>query len=260
MKTIYYRDELNDDFAPSNGKIKVKKIGDKYKYVHKSPLWKFFEILIYRLIATPIGFLICFFGFGTRIKNKKVLRKMKGSYFIYGNHTNSLHDSFAPTLFSFPKRVRIITSPDAVSIKGIGSLVNMMGAIPLPSDMKASVNFLEALNYAVKKRNAIMIYPEAHIWPYYNKIRPFKDASFIYPVKMSLPAIPVTTVYKQRKIFKKMYPRIVLYIGEAVYPNKDLPVNLAREDMRDRVYNEMVKTVKEKESFEYIRYEKEKES
>ena len=44
-KTIYYSDELNDDFASLG--IKKKPLGDDFEYIHKNILWNTCSFVIY---------------------------------------------------------------------------------------------------------------------------------------------------------------------------------------------------------------------
>ena len=67
-----------------------------------------------------------------------------------------------------------------ISLKGTGTLVEMLAAIPIPSNVAGMKNFLTTIQKKIDKKSSITIYPEAHIWPYYTKIRPFKDVSFKY--------------------------------------------------------------------------------
>ena len=127
--------------------------------------------------------------FITRIENRKALRALPGGYFLYGNHTNTLADAFIPTLLAFPRRANIITSADTVSIPGVRNIVQMLGAIPLANTIEGTRQFLAAMHRRLERGQAVMIYPEAHIWPYYNGIRPFPDTSFAYPVREQLPVV-----------------------------------------------------------------------
>ena len=72
MKTYYYSDELNDDFAGTN--IKQKELPADYQYFSRNPLKKFFEFILYRLIVTPIIFLSQKLVFRVKIKNRRVLK------------------------------------------------------------------------------------------------------------------------------------------------------------------------------------------
>jgi len=53
MKTIYYEDELNDDFAATQG-IKTKPLPKDYKWIHKSKLWNSFADILYFLIVYSV--------------------------------------------------------------------------------------------------------------------------------------------------------------------------------------------------------------
>ena len=188
-KTIYYHDPLHDDFAPTNGHIRPKPIGADFPYEHPSPVWQALAFVVYRLIMTPFLFLYCKLVFGLRIENRKVLRELPGGYFLYGNHTNTLADAFIPTLLAFPRRANIVTAADTVSIPGVRNIVQMLGAVPLADTIDGTRQFLAAIHRRLERRQAVMIYPEAHIWPYYNGIRPFPDTAFTYPVREQVPAV-----------------------------------------------------------------------
>ena len=92
---------------------------------------------------------------------------------MYGNHTQPFADTFIPSRINYPKRNFFIVNPENVSMKFLGNIVQMLGAIPIPTTTKAMPNFLDSINKKIDKNYSITIYPEAHIWPYYTKIRPF---------------------------------------------------------------------------------------
>ena len=99
-----------------------------------------------------------------------------------------------------------------------------------------------------------MIYPEAHIWPYYTKIRPFVSASFKYPAKLKAPIIPITNCVRKSKLSKK--PKITMYIGKPVYPQDNLSVNENKDYLRDECYKVMCETAAKYSTYEYIKYVK----
>lgn len=254
QKIIYYHDELNDDFASNN--IKTIETPDDYNYVNHSWFYKTIEFIIYRIIVTPFVFLYIKIKYNQVFKNKKVIRRYlresdKG-YFLYFNHTNGDSDAFIPSIVSFPKKAYIICNPDAISIKGIKTLVAMLGALPVPYTIKTKRNFKEAIEYLVNKGKVIAIYPEAHIWPYYTDIRPFIDVSFRYPVDMNVASFAITNVYKKRRLFKK--PRIVSYVDGPFYKKDDLNRKDAMHDLRCQVYEAMKYRVDSNPKYEYIKY------
>lgn len=66
----------------------------------------------------------------------------KGGAFIYGNHTAFLTDAMNPTRIAFPRTADVVVNVDAISIKGCGGLVRMLGAVPVPQDLHGLKNFL----------------------------------------------------------------------------------------------------------------------
>ena len=150
QRTIYYRDELNDEF--SSAKIVPRTIDENYRYVHGNVFYRFFSSFLYRVIAKPLAFLFLKIRFGWKVKNKKALKAVpkKSAYFVYGNHTSAAADPFVPALLAGKRRAYVIVHPANVSIKVIGGVNAALGALPLPDNLKATKNFLSALEKRVK--------------------------------------------------------------------------------------------------------------
>lgn len=253
MKKInyYYFDEENDDFA--NTGIKTHLTPDNFNYNPKSKWWRFWKKIIY-LLAFPFVALIEFFILGGHIKNRKVLKPMKKrkeGYFVYSNHTSPISDCFSVPVLSFPRSTYVISNPDSISIKGLKTLLRCLGILPLPSSKRSYINFLKAIKDLYKRGNVISVYPEAHIWPKYNKIRHFKETSFYYPVKLNAPVYVKTTVYKKRRNGKS---KEILYLDGPFYPNLELNPKEAQKNLRDRIYAQMCKRVEEHQSYLDKRY------
>ncbi len=251
-RTVYYTDEHNDDFA-GNG-ISAKIIGDGFVYVNKNPLWRVIGTFLYRFVASPVALLTCRLLYGVKIKNRRALRGLKSGYFLYGNHTQTVHDAFAPTLLSFPRKSYIVTSPDAVSIPALGQIVMMFGALPIPGSHRASRKFLGALEHRIKQGCAVTIYPEAHIWPYYTGLRSFPDDSFSYPVRLGVPAVAFAVTYRERKILKRLPPLITIHVSDPIYPDSELNIRAARAKMHGEVCDFLRTHICTGDNAEYIRY------
>lgn len=250
-KIIYYSDELNDDFAHNN--IKTKEIDKNFKYIHKNPFWKFSSFILYYVIAKPLVLLFTKVVFHQKTVNKKVLKKAKkNGAFIYYNHTNSLFDAFIPNYLCFFKRNYILTSPDATSIPFLKNIVQMLGAIPVASDISSMKNMYDCIKTRSNQKSIITIYPEAHIWPYYTGIRPFQATSFRYPVKLNKPVYSVTNCY-QKRLFGKL-PKVVTYIDGPFYPNEEYDTTKNTNYLRDIVYDSMLKHSSNYSTYEYYEY------
>lgn len=255
-KVIRYKDELNDDFAGND--IQVKALPENYVYVKKNPLWRLGAFLLYYVVAVPVATVYNKLFHGEHIKNKKVLRKYRRKgYYIYGNHTMSAADAFTPGRVSFPKKANIIVSPAAVSVPVVSSLVEMLGGVPIATSMDGMRNFISAMGEYSKRHKVIMIYPEAHIWPYYTGIRPFKDVSFKYPAKDGRPVFCFTRVFKKGVLSKR--PRVTVYVDGPFFPVKGASVKENQKYLRDCVYNAMTARAALNKT-EYIRYVKDDEA
>ncbi|NLM01138.1 MAG: hypothetical protein GX220_06775 [Treponema sp.] len=254
-KVIYYSDELNDEFSLTQ--ITTRKIDAAYDYDGKPFTRCLARLIIYRIIAIPLAALFLKIKFGHKIENKNIIKefykKHKKGFFIYGNHTNDMADAYIPTMITLPRAAYVIVHANNVSIPIMGKFTPYLGAIPLPDDFTAARNFNQSIKKKIEKKCAIIIYPEAHIWPYYTKIRSFSDTSFRYPVQYNVPVFAFTNVYQKRR-FRKL-PKMITYIDGPFFLDKTLTVKEQKKILRDNVYAAMCERSK-LNNVEYIRYEK----
>lgn len=157
-----------------------------------------------------------------------------------------------PTFIAFPTKAYIIANSDNISIKGLKTANKMMGALPLPESKNSTKSFLKAIQYYIKRGKAVSIYPEAHVWPYYTKIRDYKSVSFKYPIKYNAPAFACTTTYQK---YKKNKARIVIYIDGPFWADRNLGNKDAQEKLRDDIYNVMIEKANNS-NIEVIKYVK----
>lgn len=250
-KVIYYEDDVNEEH--SGHKFKIKRQVDKsYKYLTKNPIAKFFTFIAYRVIATPIAFIYSKLVKHITYKNTKVLKQVKGSgYFVYANHTNQYSDVFSPHMITFPKKIYTIVNAENINIPVLGNVTRMLGAIPIPTKFDGNRNFINAIEKRVLQGNPVLIYPEAHIWPYYTSIRPYSSTSFRYPVRFREASFAFTTTYQKGRSKKK--PKIVIYVDGPFYPDTSLSEKEQQEKLRNQIYDCMMNRSKMSD-FEMIKY------
>lgn len=250
-QVIYYKNELEDEFSTAH--ITPRKIDATYRYEGGFG-FALLKGFFYEILAKPLAFAFLKLKYGHKIVNKKVLKEAKKEgYYLYGNHTNAIADALIPSLICFPKDVSVIVHPNNVSMAFLGRITKYLGALPLPDDLNAGRNFSKALQNRIRKKNGITIYPEAHIWPYYTKIRPFKDTSFGYPIKQDTKVFCFTNTYQKRKWRKT--PRIVTYVDGPFFADKSLSLKEQKNALRNQVYEAMCKA-SEKNNVELIQYKK----
>ena len=81
------------------------------------------------------------------------------------------------------------------------------------------------------------MYPEASLWPYYEKIRDFKYGAFKIAVLSNSPVIPIKFVFEKPTGIYKLYKRnkcIHAYILPAIYPNEKLEIRERISDLKEQ--------------------------
>lgn len=254
-RVIYYEDPLQDDFA--GNQIKTCKVGKEFPFIRQGKFWRAASFLVYYGVAAPLVWVITKVHLGLRFENRKVLKQAgKQGYYLYANHTQTL-DPFIPPMAAWPKKAYTVANADAVSIKGLRWAVMMLGALPVPTQRAALPAFTKAVLQRAEQGNVVSIYPEAHIWPFYTGVRPFRATSFRYPAAQGLPSfIAVTTYRRRRGLFALIRrPGMTVHFEGPFYPNADLPVRQAAEDLRERIYRRMCALTEREDNVCYIRYE-----
>jgi 1-acyl-sn-glycerol-3-phosphate acyltransferase len=252
-KIVYYDDLLNDEFSGTH--IKRKPLGKRFKYIHRNPIWKFFSYATYYLLALPILWVVSKIGWGVKVAGRKQLKKLPlGGYFIFCNHTQ-IGDGFFPQCFiSGLRRNYIISNDDSVSIFGLKNFIMMLGNLPLPDTPEHTKMFMDAVEYHYHRGCAITIFPEAHIWPYSTRIRPFGPQSFTYPAALLAPVVASCVTYEERKIFRFLPPRVVIHVSSPIFPDPALALPERAAELQKAVYNYMVDTASSLENVEYVEY------
>jgi len=252
-KIIYYKDELNDDFSGFD--LTPKPLGKNYQYIHADRLFKIFELVFYYVIMIPVVYALekvyCHQKFVNRSKLKQA---RKDGCFLISNHTQVQSDAYIGPLATFPKKCFIISNPNVLSIPGLRLGMQAYGVIPLGSNLDEKKKFLHCVESRITDGNAVIVYPEAHVWPYYTKIRPFDYQAFVYLAKTQKPMFVLTNCYKKRKFFKQ--PQIVTYIDGPFYPSSDLNAIDTAKELRDIAYETMCKRADKYSTYEYIKYQR----
>ncbi|MDR1697402.1 MAG: hypothetical protein LBR37_00570 [Erysipelotrichaceae bacterium] len=255
-KENYYTDEVTDDFMQMEN-LKTIHIPDNYRYVSKNPFFKALAWFLRYFIAWPLLNIGCRIFQGVKVKNRQVLKKVKHQgFFIYANHVVPTDCTYNNAILTI-RRVHTIVHPNAVSIKGIKTIVKMLGALPLGTSNKSNLALNAAVkHYIEKKHQAILIYPEAHIWPYCTWIRRFSPLTTIYPVRLNAPVIVATTTFRKAKFpFKK--PRITVYLDGPLFPSQEHFTKNEMNDLADRIHSIMSERAKNSIDTGYHYYKKE---
>lgn len=252
MNKTYYYKTFSDDFVHSGNQKTVPR--EDYQWVHENVLYRFFSCIVYGLFWIFSLFYVRGY-LGARVRNGKVLKPYrKQAYFVYGNHTQVVGDVFIAAQACGGKRYYAVAGWENLAVPVIGRILPMLGALPVPENREQMKQFLTAMSKRVEQKRCILIFPEAHVWPYYTKIRPLPATSFRFPVEYKAPAFAMTVTYQKRRLRKK--PGITVYIDGPFAADQDLNKKQQQRKLRDEIQQCMEERAK-CSSFEYIHYEEE---
>lgn len=238
-KTVYYKSE-EDEF--SRARITPRVIDKSYRYLPTSSAERIFSASLYRCVATPLAYTYVKARFSRRIIGKdKLLPYAKCGYFLYGNHTHAIFDALNPGTLVFPKRAYTVASAENLSIKGLGIGAKHLGAIPIPDTALAYRAFKDAIRQRIDEGACIVIYPEAHIWPYHTGIRSFPETSFYLPASLNTPVFCFTNTYHKGGA---LGVRVITYIDGPFFPDGALDKRKNAALLADSVRRAMIERAK----------------
>ncbi len=255
-RVFYYASEEDDPIKTDEQESKVEvELPEGYEFIPRNPFVKLYSAILFRIFKI--------FGqyyergyWQVKVYGREKLKRAKGKgYVLYANHTNPFHDVFGPAIAA-DRRIFTIISPVNLKVPGIGKMLPYIGGLPLGKTKEEKAAFHAAADKRLKQGNCLVIYPEAHVWPYATKIRKFPagDKSFTYAARNNLPIFTMTTTYHRRKDKKRGdLPRMDIYIDGPFWPDAKLSEDENRAKLAKEAYDSMVKYSK-KNSYEYFQY------
>ena len=124
----------------------------------------------------------------------------------------------------------------------VRKIIKLLNAVPIPQNIKYTKNFMNSIDSLLNNGKTVHFYPEGSLWPYYDKIRHFKNGAFDFAVRNNVPIIPMVFKFdKQKKISNLIKPKtiITLEILKPVYPNKLIGKKDAILQLKEDVYSSM---------------------
>lgn len=253
MKKYYYN-EMTDDIV--NSAQQDFELTDDYQILPIKKSAKIWNKII-RYLAAGFGWLYSRLFLHVHVIGRKKLKSIdsQGGYFVYGNHTQAMGDVFTPLTIYPIQKFYAIAGQANWGIPIIGKYLVRYGGLPVGKDLQQSIKLVKAVKTVIDENGLILIYPEAHVWPYYTKIRPFDETSFNFPVSLNAPSFTQTTTYTKNRFFKR--PKITVYIDGPFFPDQSLP----RKKRQKKLYNEIQKQLifrAKLSNYSYIDYEQRK--
>ena len=218
-----------------------KKITEKTKIINFTFPFVFMSKFL-RLLVIPLLFVInrAFWGLKIKdIKNLKSLRR-RGAITV-ANHVHSMDATFV-SIGTYPRNMNFSSIKSNFEIPFVRWIVRILGGFPIPENTAGMMKFTKDIGKALKRGRLIHFYPEAALWPYHKKLRPFKNGAFRFAVQFDAPVLPSVIVFKERKLRKPAARLIILEPVEP--PDKSLGSMKKRtEILRDLTYEKMNKVI-----------------
>lgn len=238
---------IEDDFHVNGerdeSKLSNVEIDANYKFRIKNPIGKFFAGIFYCIAALVVPFVL-YIAYGIRFRGRRNLRNLKNTGAVaISNHVLTL-DFLTMAQAVFPKKLYYQVLESSMKLPFVRYLLKAGGCMPIPTKQSAKRVYIEEVDKILKEEKKIVgMYPEAALWPYYNKIRKFKPGAFHFAVKNDVPIIPIMINFRAPRGFQKLLNMKVRYvtvhIGKPIYANKDLPFNESVTELMERSHNVM---------------------
>lgn len=225
------------------------KIDESYKYVPKSKIFEKCSHLLYYGVAVPVLYVLTKVIYDLKIEGKEHLRDLEGGAVSVSNHVLFL-DCAMVGLAMDDKKIFYTTLEDSFKIPVVRKLIKLLRALPIPKENKNKPHFMNAVDEILQNGDVVHFYPEASLWPYYDKIRNFKTGAFRFAIRNDVPIIPMVFTFRRpgviRRRFKKK-PDVTLTILEPIKGdgnNEDTRQKI--NSLRREVYEAMENCVVEK--------------
>lgn len=224
-------------------------IDEKYEYVSKNKLFQICSDLLYYIIAFPILKIYTKIVYDLKIEGKEKIRNIKGGAISVSNHVLIL-DCAMVGLSAGRKKIYYTTTEDSFKIPLVRKLIKLLRAMPIPSKIKDKEKLIKNINELVRNKNIVHFYPERALFPYYTKIRNFKNGAFTLAVKNNVPIIPMLFTFREPKgIRKKIKSKkdVTLTILDPIYPStEEKNIKQKAEELKEITYLKMKNKNEEK--------------
>lgn len=132
--------------------------------------------------------------------------------------------------------------------KPFGLFMRHCNTLPLSSQLSTMKKFLKAVKVLLGRGETILIYPEQGMWWNYRKPKPMQDGAFALSVRNNAPIVPIFITMEDSDVLDGdgfFVQEYTVNILPAIYPDKTLSADLAKEKMRKENYEAWVKTYEE---------------
>ena len=160
------------------------------------------------------------------------LSNIKSGAILTCNHFNPFDSFTIEEVFSLSgqrekkKLYKVIREGNYTNFSGFyGFLFRNADTLPLSSNTRTMIKFMQASDIILRRGDFILIYPEQSLWWNYEKPKPLKNGAYKLAARSNVPVIPIfITMTDSDIIGEDGFPikEYYVHIEEPIYPNQNL--------------------------------------
>lgn len=160
------------------------------------------------------------------------LSNIKSGAILTCNHFNPFDSFTIEEVFSLSgqrekkKLYKVIREGNYTNFSGFyGFLFRNADTLPLSSNTRTMIKFMQASDIILRRGDFILIYPEQSLWWNYEKPKPLKNGAYKLAARSNVPVIPIfITMTNSDIIGEDGFPikEYYVHIEEPIYPNQNL--------------------------------------
>ena len=160
------------------------------------------------------------------------------------NHFNPFDSFTIEEVFSMSgqrkkkKLYKVIREGNYTNFPGFyGFLFRNADTLPLSSNTRTMIKFMQAADTILKRGDFILVYPEQSLWWNYEKPKPLKNGAYKIATRSNVPVIPIfITMTDSDIIGEDGFPvkEYYVHIEEPIYPDQNLTEKENVQIMKDK--------------------------
>ena len=200
-------------------------VTENYHYPTKRTLWEKIKFALQKFfIVKPFILYTTQHTQKLRVVGRENLRGLRAAV-LTCNHVDKF-DCLAVKHGARGHRTFVVAAPFN-NMKGfLGEMMRAGDMLPMNTTMHGTASFNKEVEHILtKRRDFLLIYPEASMWWHYKKPRPYKDGGFYIAEKYGVPVVPQFITYREsgKKDAEGIdIPYFTLHIAKPIYPKKEL--------------------------------------
>lgn len=248
-RTFVYTSD-SQDFVQSHDQH--FRLPDDWVWYHGNSLRHRLAYQLTFLVADLVSRAYLRFWLHARIIGKGKLRTCgRHPYFVYANHTQPFGDITLTVRMNWPHRTSAVVATANMGIPVIGRILHHFDFLAVPKTDPQRRDYKKAMTQLVHDGVSFQIYPEAHVWPYDTRIRPFTDTSMRYPVRFHTPSFTATTTYQHARFGSR--PKATVYIDGPFFPRVRGSEEECKHDLWEQIRAAMIERSKAS-TYDYYSY------